>query len=537
MGKRWGHFSRNTVPGHRNISTSSYAEQNHSSLAAMAPDNANRTVEHNVADVMRRDKTLIEGRQEDKYLWYTEATAYLGEMTQQKSAQLSSARRGMDRNPYKLFAAEFDHSLQYSVTDEIRDGADGCVVRHASAQEGDGRFIPDDEKCNKCKESKAMTFCRHDIAKCRHKGLPIFNPDAIDPVHKFYIQIPRMRTDGSWVSTITKRSSGHVSTDQRQVEDDMDMDLMTGVGNDDTKDGLTAGSIDIGDPEGNGVAAEPETVFADVLSSPSKQLMPNTSEVIQRTSSSARRQVQFNTFVEHGKEIGGVARGLCLPTQHALNHHFQQVLELVRNGDYTDPRYAGTCVEGLAKVLASVAKDRSSEGGNAPNMQVVANPGRKPVHRLGSVQSTVGGSTRPKCCKFCKRQGCQTNTCTLKSVYGEAIKVTNESLTETGERLGQIAAGLHADFQDMAEVFGDEDIASKQFLDNLPAKTKRVQVKGFAGRRGKQYLFCTCIDSSGMLLSRKQGTETTSYADIFINVTAVTTSLKQLDNIFLKSSV
>ena len=170
-------------------------------------------------------------------------------------------------------------------------------------------------------------------------------------------------------------------------------------------------------------------------------------------------------------------------------------------------------------------------------MQFVAKTGRNPVHRIGSVRSTVGGGTKPKCCKFCKRQGCQINTCTMKSAYGEAIKVTNDSLTETGERLGQIAAGKHADFQDMAEVFGEEDIASKQFLDNLPAKTKRVQVKGFAGRRDKQYLFCTCIDSSGMLLIQKQGTETTSYADIFINVTAVTTSLKQLDNVFLKSSV
>ena len=32
-------------------------------------------------------------------------------------------------------------------------------------------------------------------------------------------------------------------------------------------------------------------------------------------------------------------------------------------------------------VLASVAKDRSSEDGNAPNMQFVAKPGRNPVHR------------------------------------------------------------------------------------------------------------------------------------------------------------
>lgn len=502
----------------------------------MAPDDANRTVQQNVVDFMQRDRTLIEGRQHDKFSWYTEATAYLRQMTQQKSAQLSLARNSMDTKPYNIFVEEFNHALQYYVADEVRNGVEGCVVRHVNAQDSDGRFIADEGTCKQCNESRAMTFCRHDIAKCIHKEVPIFNPDAIDPVHLFRIQIPRMRTDGSWVSSMTKRSDGHVSTDQGRLEDDINFVTCHG-GDDSNNDGLEVG-FDVaqdGPPAEQGATA---INFADVLSSPSKQLMSTTSEVVQRKSGASRRQVSYNTFVEHGKEIGSLAKGLCLPTQHALNNHFQQVRELVSNGDYTDPRYVDTCVEGLAKLLASVAKDRSSEEGSAPTMRVVAKPGRNAVHRLGSERSTVSASRKkPRTCKFCSMQGCQTNTCNVKSAYGEAIKVTRESLTETAERLGQIARGSHADFQDMAKVLGDEVIASKNFLESLPQKTKRLQVKGFAERSGKQYLFCTCIDSSGVMLSRKEGTVTTSYADLFINVSAVTASLVHLDNVFLKSSV
>ena len=160
MGKRWAHFSRNTVPGHRNITTSSCAEQNHSSIKAMAPDDANRTVEQNIADIMTmRDKTLNDARQQEKNLWYCTVDADLRQMTKDRSEQLSMARKQMDKKPYNLFVEEFDHSLQYSAKDEVRDGVPGCVIRHVSQSESDGRFIPDGEKCKQCAESnvrKAM---------------------------------------------------------------------------------------------------------------------------------------------------------------------------------------------------------------------------------------------------------------------------------------------------------------------------------------------------------------------------------------------
>lgn len=53
----------------------------------------------------------------------------------------------------------------------------------------------------------------------------------------------------------------------------------------------------------------------------------------------------------------------------------------------------------------------------------------------------------------------------------------------------------------------------------------------------KQYLFCTCVDGNGIILCRKEGNVTKSYADLFIYNTAVTSSLQSLENVFLKSTV
>lgn len=539
MGCRWGHYSRNTVPGHRNISTTSYAEQNHSSIKAMAPDDANRTVEQNIVDIMRRDKTLIEDRQRAKNLWYCHVEADLNQLTTEKSDQLSLARTRMDKKPYNIFAEEFDHALQYSVKDEVRDGVPGCVVRHVNSKESDGRFIADGEKCKQCKESKAMMFCRHDIGKCLHKRLPVFDPDSANKVHLFYVFIPRMRTDGTWVSI---QSDGRNSTGHVGLDDGTNFDTFHGgdtFNNEGVEGGVVEAEAGVDGAEGVGEDASALSTridFANVLSSPSKKLMSTASVVAQRTSVAHRRQVPYNTFVEHGKEIGARARDLCLPTQHAISNHFKRVLELISNGDFTDPRHSGTCVGSLAMLLASVAKDRSSQDGDMPSTRVVPKPGRNPVHRFGSERSTAS-SKKPRTCTFCKKQGCQANTCERKREWGVPIKVTRDSLASTSDRLGQIAQGSHPDFHDMALVLEEEVIASKYLLDALPRKTKHLQVKGFIVRSGKPYLFCTCVDSNGIILRRKEGSVTKSYADLFIYITAVTASLQSLENVFLKSSV
>lgn len=264
--------------------------------------------------------------------------------------------------------------------------------------------------------------------------------------------------------------------------------------------------------------------------SPSKQLMPTSSVLGEgRSHAAPRTEVSYNTFLSHGKDIGSVATDLCVRTQHAIHNHFKKVYDMLSKGDYADPRHAGT-----AHVLDIVAKDRSSAEVNEPRRRVVQKAGRNSQYRLGSEKSTT---SRPRTCGFCKKQGRQSNACSKKNAWGEATKVSNKTTTTIAEKLEQICRGQHSDFSDIGNVLDAEAIASKRFLEAFPSKIKHLQVKGYTEKQGKRYLFCTCIDIGGETFARKEGSVTTSYADVFINSLAVTSYLSKLDNVFWKSSV
>lgn len=55
------------------IDASAYAEQNHSSLRAIASDDPTRTIEDNITDVMQRTELVFQNRQRLKDKWATEA--------------------------------------------------------------------------------------------------------------------------------------------------------------------------------------------------------------------------------------------------------------------------------------------------------------------------------------------------------------------------------------------------------------------------------------------------------------------------------
>ena len=103
-------------------------------------------------------------------------------------------------------------AAQYQVIDGEENGRVGSYVRHISESENTGRFIPDGERCNLCQESVAMTMCRHNIAKCKHKKIPIFDCASIDPVHLFRTITPRVKVDGTFVATVARGGSEHTAT-------------------------------------------------------------------------------------------------------------------------------------------------------------------------------------------------------------------------------------------------------------------------------------------------------------------------------------
>jgi len=92
-GNRWAYYSRNTVPRNRFIQTSNYADQNHRSIAANAPDDPDRSLEQNIVDIMGRDKTLADTRQKAQYKWKAVENNHLNDMPGERADDLTLARK------------------------------------------------------------------------------------------------------------------------------------------------------------------------------------------------------------------------------------------------------------------------------------------------------------------------------------------------------------------------------------------------------------------------------------------------------------
>ena len=123
-----------------------------------------------------------------------------------------------------------------------------------------------------------------------------------------------------------------------------------------------------------------------VLASPSKLLMPPVPENAEGSSTvELRRQVPYSTFLKHGQNIADLVTSLCPLAQNVVSAHFSKVYELLSDGDYSNARHNGTCVDGLANALAGIGvPDRSAAGPDMPKQRVVTTRGRNALHRLGS---------------------------------------------------------------------------------------------------------------------------------------------------------
>ncbi len=92
--------------------------------------------------------------------------------------------------------------------------------------------------------------------------------------------------------------------------------------------------------------------------------------------------------------------------------------------------------------------------------------------------------------------------------------------------------GTHASYIDISTLFGAEEMNKRLFIDFVPQATRRIQAKGYHVCKEGRYLFCVCIDYLGNELSQTEGSQTKTYADVFIRDTAFLTSLGRFDYVF-----
>lgn len=508
---RWAHYRRNMIKGHRNIATSSYAEQNHASIARVAPDNHNRTLEQNIVDIMKRDEMLFSSRQKEKFLWYSLEAAHINNMTPERAKYLTDARKHLEEIPYKFFETQFQLSYSYIVRSDNRNGLDGYTLHHTSLPSGDGRFIGNGQRCT-CADVVAMSMCRHEISMSRHMNENSFNVTNIDPA----------LLQSTFINRTTREN---VSNDEFQSE------LPTTMQYADPDNGSQQSNENYDD-------GKPDAVFDDLMCSPSKSCISSIDNTtMTRANADIKKSVGFQTLSNRAQEVATLTSQLCNSTQHIINTHLQELYELLKKGNYGDDEYKGKSIEAVAQILEQTSSDRNVFEKNMPKTRRPQRVGRKPVHRFGSAKSSHKWKTIRKC-GFCKMQGATASnlhttkaSCPVKARYGMCTPVVQNRIRDVTKKVENIASGAVTDFLSV-----DLD---RMKIDKVPDGTKRIQVIGYLlDQKGKtRYLFCTCIDDVGSILCRREGSATISYKGVYIEYTAILTSLRKLDYIFYAPSL
>jgi hypothetical protein len=119
--------------------------------------------------------------------------------------------------------------------------------------------------------------------------------------------------------------------------------------------------------------------------------------------------------------------------------------------------------------------------------------------------------------------------CPKKAQYGIEYQVKEATQSDVGSTLTDIADGSISKFFVVASIL---DIRNREKLSSTPARKKRLVVKGYHSHVDGTYLFCSCLDRLGDVLSRVEGTRTKSYDNVLIKSVAVLTGIAKLDYVF-----
>lgn len=488
---------REQVAGHQNYSGSSFAEQNHSSIARVAPDDPKRTLEQNIEDIMERDRLLFQGKQLAKVKWAGGYGDAIKKMSTAQKRHLSEARKVLDKRSFQDFEEQYNLYPQYNVTDEVRGGVSGAVVSHTSSSPEKGYFIPDDGVCPCSHEKAKCNHCRHLIAKKVHRKELPFMKEKVDRRHIFIEKLPS-------VMAIHAQTSTRPPTSQR----------------------VSSGAAGEGHP--------PSTSNALVFSSPSKVAAAASAESHLPPSQDVRSNVGFLSLSNTAKDVVEAARGRCNTTQHLVLTHLEHLKDLLSSGDYSGEHSEST-VFPIAMQLALVAGPGTKVQPGHPKLKGGPRQGAPPVYRFGHEKSTA--SKPERVCTFCGTQGDGKTvkyhknkaSCPLKADLGLCFEVKDTTRSDVGKEIIAICNGERAGFPDVSSHL---DVSSKLVLNSVPTKTRRLQIKGYHQKEGATYLFCSCVDASAKIIMRQEGSRTVSYNDVLVDVMSVLTSLGKIDYVF-----
>ena len=539
--ERWGRYMWSGIEGMRNRKSSSPAESNHASLVAIAPDRPDRTLEENVVDVMERTSLLFQKRIKSKAQHAASAATAIQSMSGSRASHLSEPRIKLDDVPFQQFEDQYNHYMQYNCKDEERNDVTGCYVSHTSQESsGDGYFIPDGGSCP-CLFEKEMKVggCRHSMAKRIHRKEAPFSLETVHPCCLFCEELPQD-------PRAPPEPTGHAVSIMEDLDQSSELFRHSAMAEvSEPQPSLAASAVDgvLSQPQPSLAAssrADVPTFNALAFSSPSKvkggytEMTHHAGQL--KSATDVIKNVSYQTLLSAAQETVKAVKCRCNPTQHFIWNHLIGLKDLLSSGDYSSDQYKGTPLEPIASRLDLLSSsDRVVIVPGMPKTKTGSRQGAPPSIRFGGDKSTA---SKPKgVCGFCGGQGKSGNmrihynktNCPKKEQYGIEYQVKEATQSDVGSTLTDIAEGRDSKFIDVVTIL---DLSSREKISSIPAKTKRLVVKGYHSHAGERYLFCSCLDKIGDVLSRLEGTQTKSYDNVLIKSVAVLTGIAKLDYVF-----
>lgn len=548
---RWAHYVVIRIRGHRNIRTSSYSEQNHSSQAQRVPDDATRPVEQFLVELLHRTDDVLNERQVKLFEWEAGSETAIRKLNPSDRKHLADARRLLHREPYHRFAAQVGLYPSYNV----KEVANGCELSHTSSPDK-VYFIPDGERCSCdyvfCWEDE----CRHEIAKRIHRGLPAFDLALFSPLHRFQPVLPMLKAAPS-TSVIMRPRNDKEENANPGFEGDNNEQSASGE-----FEGHLDGSLALQpEPVQYGNLGLPAALVANseqpAASATKKRKVPGQDSQLSQIAISPskggsvedvrpdhrakrRKSCNINANVSYGNlrdactALSSLASSMDNAVQNAVLTHIVKLKTLLDTRDYGSLMHKGTSVEAMAMQLNYLVGVgvQAIRPGHVVVKSSVPREGANPTNRLGGPKSQKGRT--PQMCGFCssvgEHPGNQT-ICPKKLAFGTCFAVKKDKHAIT-EKLEMVTSGKDDDFIDLS---GNELLSNCSNLSGPPGRAKRIQIKGYKTMpSGKRYLLCTCIDRFGNSLSQQEGRSSVSYQDVFVEYMATVASLGQYDSIFFK---
>ena len=512
---RWGHFAIVKIPGHRGLRTSSYAEQNHSSLAQRVPDNSTRTVEEHIVEVMQRTGDVLDQRQEDLVNWDAAYATDVSKMTRRDRDNLSEARKKLNRVPFLRFQKNYQRYTSYN----CKDVGDTCHISHTSNP--DKVYILVDGKRCGCESQFAFEDpCAHEICKLVHQKKNAFQMDMFCRTSLLSVALPKVKAvdiDEDFSSLL-----GDLGTLPANAKQSANAEV-AGAGAGPVKTGVCrkrSAAVAFSQP-----AVSPSKAALDL---PSSAISPRTD----RRAGDPNANVGFRKINDALRELTSTATRMDNYVQNVVYSVITQLHELLEKGDYDAERHKGTLMEMTAFQLSVLSQKNppSEEYTDVKVRSHIVKPGPAPKFRLGSDKSTISGGI-PRSCGFCLTTGehpGNQSSCPVKQSYGMCYTVRTKK-RDIAKKLQNIVEGKELTYKDLS---GVDMYSNKKVIDSPPHATKRFQFKGYKVEKDEKFVLCTCIARDGKILSRKEGLETVTYEEVFIEYLSLIASVGQCDSVF-----